>query len=231
MLWRGRQPVAALIRESADPETSFGKVKLIFAEAWHFLAILYVLGIYFFAVLGDLSGHPAESGAGIGSILVVVGLPFADAALKAVLDGFFFKSDAGERSRMETVIHRALRVVLVLGALFIIGSLWGVDIFSLATGEASAVIFRAVLDVGFTLLLAYVAWELVMSYFDRHLPAESEQDGAIPEGEGGGAAATRLQTLMPLIRRFVQITIVVLVVMTATPPASLASLSCSFSRS
>jgi len=212
MLWRGRKPVAALIREGAGEDTVFGQVRRVFAETWHLLAIAYVVGIYFFSVFGSLSGHPAQSGAGIGSILIVLAFPFADAALKAILDGVFFKSGADRRSRMEMVVHRALRVVLILVALFLLGNLWGIDIFSLARGETSAVVFRAVLDIGFTLLLAYVGWELVMSYFDRHLPAQ-EDAGAIPEGEGGGAAASRLQTLMPLIRRFVQITIVVLVVM------------------
>ena len=69
-------------------------------------------------------------------------------------------------------------------------------------------------DVGLTLLVAYVGWEITKTAIDRRLALE-EGPTAPSEvgGEGGGTGASRLKTLLPLFRKFLMITLTVMVIM------------------
>jgi small-conductance mechanosensitive channel len=71
---------------------------------------------------------------------------------------------------------------------------------------------RAIVDVALTVLVAYVIWGAIKSALHRHIPAPpgAEAHGA---DEGGATGASRLQTVMPLILRFVQVSLLVIVVM------------------
>ena len=103
----------------------------------------------------------------------------------------------------ETVILRALRIVLVLGGVVVFLRLWNVDVFALSQSGFGVEASRALLHVGITVLLAYVGWALAKTAIDRRLALEGGGEGPEPGDEGGGhGTASRLKTLLPLFRRF-----------------------------
>lgn len=216
-VWRIRTAISVLISGRNDDGTEPGMIRRALAETWHILAILYLAGVYVFAIINGLLGRAVGVGGAIGSILVVVALPLASAALDHLVEGLFAGrkgAGAGLRpSGYQLVVLRALRILLVLIAVVIMARLWGIDLFSLAERGLGGAVARTILDIGFTVLLAYVGWEMVMTAIDRYL--DSGQDSAAVErgAEGGGQGASRLKTLLPLFRRFLQITIVVMVAM------------------
>lgn len=70
---------------------------------------------------------------------------------------------------------------------------------------------RAVIDITIALLLAYVLWEVIKRSMQRYMP--EERDSSEIGGEGGGTGASRISTLMPLLRKLIFITISVITVM------------------
>ena len=64
-------------------------------------------------------------------------------------------------------------------------------------------------------LIADFVWHLAKTMIDERLAAEGEAEAAPSEagGEGGGQGASRLRTLLPLLRKFLMITLAVMVVM------------------
>ncbi len=62
-----------------------------------------------------------------------------------------------------------------------------------------------------TLLIGYILYHAIRIWIDQKIAEEigDEEDGGPMEGEGGGAGATRLATLLPLFRNFLLISIVV----------------------
>jgi small-conductance mechanosensitive channel len=109
-------------------------------------------------------------------------------------------------------IRRGVRIVLVMLGIVIFARLWGFNLFSMADQSVGANVTRMALDVGFTILVAYIGWQIAKTAIDKHLASEGE--AVVERGaEGGGTGATRLRTLLPLIRRTLQISIAVMAAM------------------
>ena len=72
----------------------------------------------------------------------------------------------------------------------------------------------AAFDIVIVILLALAVWIAIKVAVKRRLGSDWENASAGPgEGEVGGAGATRVETLLPLLRKFVSITLIVIVVM------------------
>jgi small-conductance mechanosensitive channel len=224
-LWQVRKPVADLIRGEPPAEaTATDRVRQVFSEIWHVLAIAYVAVIYVMAKVESLLTQEPVTARAVGSLLVVVAVPLADGAIRRVLTDILAARRAGQDEEVtaappdgyESVILRALRIVLVLGGVVVFLRLWNVDVFALSQTGFGVEVSRALLHVGITVLLAYVGWALAKTAIDRRLALEGGGEGTAPGDEGGGhGTASRLKTLLPLFRRFLFVTIVAMAVMIA----------------
>jgi moderate conductance mechanosensitive channel len=216
LIWQGREPVARLIRGTAQGEapTASMRVREILARVWHILAILYVLGLWGLTEVSMALALPVRASAALGSLLLVVALPLADAALRGATRAFVAARDGGEREAYGRVGLRAGRILLVIVAVVFFGWLWGIDLFDMAAGGLGERLVATLVDVGLTLLVAYVGWELAKTAIDRRLALEEDATGPSEHGgEGGGQGASRLKTLLPLFRKFLMVTLAVMVVM------------------
>ncbi|MEL6766129.1 MAG: mechanosensitive ion channel family protein [Pseudomonadota bacterium] len=71
---------------------------------------------------------------------------------------------------------------------------------------AESAIFGVVEDVVDILFIGYIAFHAARIWLDQKIRdegADDDQAGAMLDGEGGGAGATRVATLLPLIRNFI----------------------------
>lgn len=106
-------------------------------------------------------------------------------------------------SRMVTMRDLARRVstIFALAAgLYTLSMIWG----SQSLAEAWPAIER-VIDIGVTLLIAYIAYHALRIWIDQRILEEGgDMEPLEPgEGEGGGAGASRLATVLPLFRNFI----------------------------
>lgn len=67
-------------------------------------------------------------------------------------------------------------------------------------------IIEMFVDIIVVVIIAYAVWEIIQSAIERHLPYDAcvngESGTSTLEGEGGGAGASRSETLLPLVRSF-----------------------------
>jgi small-conductance mechanosensitive channel len=111
--------------------------------------------------------------------------------------------------------HCARVGLWVLAAVLLI-RIWAVDLVGLIPADQWASSGRSILSAGVTLFVAYVAWRIVNTYVRSHMeaagaiphPGEEEPPGAPPK------AATRLRTMLPLLRVFMLASIAVLAALT-----------------
>ena len=109
------------------------------------------------------------------------------------------------------------RVVALAVVITTISNVWGVAFVDLLVGSANPVNaglarFSSVLIVG------YIAWEGSRLWFNSSLAKEHTEGEGIADddgsgSEGGGAGASRLSTVLPLLSWFVQVGIVVMTVL------------------
>lgn len=204
-----------------DPENAAAPRAMI-AEAWPLATIIYTILLFLVIVVIELGGGNASYFASFGSLLTVLFLPHLDAILERAARRMELgdNSAATAVSQLKIVVIRASRFLLCIAAALFLARIWGVDLFSLAEEGFGARIAGALIDIGLTGLIAYVLWELARITIDRRLAedaaaAAGDEEGAgAPEpGEQGGAGASRVRTLLPLLRVAIQVTISIMAVM------------------
>jgi small-conductance mechanosensitive channel len=195
-----------------------GRLRRLLADLWPHLTTAYVLLIFAVWTLELVSGLRLGAGAGIATLLVVGFLPVADMALGRVLASLRPARGAGAAAAeagggVEPVLRQGVHIVVTVGGLLLIARLWGLDLFTLTERGIGERLTRALIDVTVTGLLAYLAWQLVKTAIDRRLAREPRPVGATEAGEPGGTGASRLRTLLPLVRVAFLVTISLVAVM------------------
>ncbi len=106
------------------------------------------------------------------------------------------------------IASRVVRVVVFLAVALWFLDIWG---FHITFGEEAV---GAVIDVLVTLLLAHLAWEFISAVISRKLAeggfVEGEENKDDDDEWGAGGAQDRSHTLLPMLRKFLGVVIVVM---------------------
>ena len=204
-IWRVRKPIGDLIRRAGGGSPITGWI----ADLWPFAAIVYVLSIFSGRVWETITGAEAGRGEGILSLAILVAIPVADYALSRMLTAAVSSPRQPESSILrqlavsyEPVLRRVIHILLVVIALLALAELWDLDLFGMAQRSLGGQIASSLLGIGLVLLIGYISWEIARTAIDRRLAVEAN----VPEG----APTSRLRTLLPLLRLFIAITLVVM---------------------
>jgi moderate conductance mechanosensitive channel len=95
------------------------------------------------------------------------------------------------------VIARCVRVAVLIGIAVAICESWVVDVLGLVDASAWNRLARASSTAGITLFTAFVLWELFNYAAGAYVARLARNSG---EGAAAGSAASRLDTLLPLLR-------------------------------
>ncbi|MEM1346195.1 MAG: mechanosensitive ion channel family protein [Pseudomonadota bacterium] len=197
------------------------------ARLWGPLSALYLLGSWVKLSFDLVMGVPTGPEALAVPYVVLIGGLMVFAASNFAIERFFGQrraierlnagSDvlanpfrAGRAMRSFEDLARRVASLIALGAgIWILIYTWGgMAVF----GEN--MVFGILEDLIDIALIGYIAFHAVRIWMDRKIEEEvgdTPEDGAILDGEGGGAGASRLATLLPLVRNFI-LTIMVLAI-------------------
>ena len=114
------------------------------------------------------------------------------------------------RIAYRSVLVRNLRVVVVVLALIILARVWEVDVQGVAALGIGETVAGSLFNIVITLILASAAWGILKTAI-RHAVPEEAGDAEMEAGEAGGQGGSRLQTLIPLLGRFLLVVLVVMV--------------------
>jgi moderate conductance mechanosensitive channel len=215
VVWRVRHPIAAAIR-GEDP----GTMRRVVADLWPALMSVYILGLLVVLTVEQVGGGLHTGRAGILSLLVVIAMPLANMALCGLLDRRKGQGQdaSGAGSSAQTsfgpVLRKAVHILVTVAGVMVIVGLWDIDLMSMANKAAGASVAGIVVDVGVTLLLAYLVWQLAKTTIDRRIAQETGPKAVSDLGEAGGIGASRLRTLLPLARGSIFVAVCVMSSMT-----------------
>jgi hypothetical protein len=199
LIWHAREPVAGLIRGSAPddaPESgsTAQRLRSLVAATWPGFAILYVLVLWSMSEVTDLLGYRLAAYAGIWSLVLVVAVPLIDTAIgygiRAYVEARHGLS-GDEAEAYGRVARRAARILLVVAAVTLFAHLWGVNVFDLERGGIAERMVSTLVDVGLTLLVAYVGWEIAKTAIDRRLALEEARPPHLRSAARAAARAPR----------------------------------------
>jgi small-conductance mechanosensitive channel len=197
-----------------DENAGRSSFKAMLARHWHWIAIPVIV------IIGGARAYEALSGRDVvptGSILTVnvfVGLLLVETLLSfavkrhdaSVLAG----SDKPEAHRLLPFAVRTLRTTILVVAAAVLVRVWAVDVLALVDQRSWANFSHGWTTGIITVLFAYFAWEGVRFATVHHgarSPAKAPgQDG---DPEIGQATASRLETLAPILRVALGVTIVI----------------------
>ena len=221
MVLQNRQPVARFL---AAPPLAEGEVpdrgramlrrlRDMLADAWHVLAILWVLALWASWAMALNHGVDRLLQASGLTVVVVVAAKLADEAIRRLLDGAFSIS-ADFASRFPGLEARANRylpglkglvgVLIALTTIVVLLEVWGLGSFSwFRHGRGGARLLGSVTSISLTLLLALVVWEAANAAIARHLDQLS--------ANAATARSARVRTLLPMLRTVLGIVVTIFI--------------------
>ncbi|SUS04799.1 putative Small-conductance mechanosensitive channel [uncultured Defluviicoccus sp.] len=205
----------------------------LIAGHWYVFAICYVVAMALSATANRLLTGEAQAAHTVPTLAVLIAVPIVHGLLRMTVDRFFTDGAAvaGTSSRLETepltvaaagdtdgygrVIMRNGNILLGVVVVLLLAEIWAVDLDALAAHSLGARIANSLFDIIITLILASAGWGIIKTAINRQLPHERLGALALVEDEAVGTGLTRLETLLPLLRKFLFITLLVTVALIA----------------
>jgi small-conductance mechanosensitive channel len=187
---------------------------------WTPVAISFFVALAATQAYGAISGRQHVASTMLLTLNLVVGVVIFETLLQAFvrrLDSQLVgRTPASDAPKLPDVVARCVRVAVLIGVAVTIAESWVVEVFGLASESEWDQITRSSRTAGITLFLAFVIWELFKYATDPYMEHKTKSAAeAIAGGDAAGPPASRLSTMMPLLRMAMMIVIGVIAVLVA----------------
>ena len=118
-----------------------------------------------------------------------------------------------ERPHYHALALRYGRVILWLAVLIVFVRLWDLDLRAISAQLVGPTFASALFDISITVLLTWALWGIIRISIERKLDEGKPAGGDDEETEAGGMGGSRVETVLPLIRISIKITLVVMAVL------------------
>src|SRR6516165_5882868 len=215
MYWVIRRPIARAILAATGGEP--GPVRQAVAASWHWFFIALSLGIFFGSAIelalgkGAWVARAATATQGIVVVLAVVGQASHNLISRlCACDGTDIRRTL-RRARLHRALSRLVDAFIwILGAAWL-GVTWGLDLVDPEPGTIERLFVRPALEAAATVVAAWILWTVLSAVIDEKMPppAAPGDEDEIP------GSASRLDTLLPLLRNTLLIALAVVSVIAA----------------
>ncbi len=224
-VWSQRYAVDCILFGSNDLQVSaahhtnenypYASRAIIWPAMVTFIILLAFVNWQIQALSGNLKGQKSiELAWWITLTFPIVDLLVSSLLLKLVsLPIFLNKGFQRRKQRFVLIIRNVVRLILLTIMSISFLEAWGFKALEKLTSSSGISFLSSTIDIGVTILLGFIIWEAIQLWMERRLPDEEAGDDSEMEGEGGGAASSRSETLLPLFRTILLILLSVIMVM------------------
>lgn len=208
MFWRARAGVTEILLNNEPASRS----RYLLFRAWPSVSMVLIIGLWLLVEIMVNTGNFAalDIPTMIASLFIVVLTPGFDLAGRAIIRTAYPVRDTDPPTLREARLitqaglSRAARVAVASLIFLVLVTLWGIDLFALASLGIGGAIAGALVNALFIIIAAYIGWEVVRILINRKLALSGALGPVEVEigGEGGGPGSSRMGTLLPLVRAF-----------------------------
>jgi small-conductance mechanosensitive channel len=215
MFWVTRRPIARAILAATGGEP--GTIRRAVAASWHWVFIALSVGIFVGAGIEFALGKGAwVARASTATQGIVVALAVVGQASHNLI-ARLCACDAADirRTLRRARLHRALgrladAFVWILGAA-LLAETWGMNLVDPAPGSIERMLVRPALEAAATVVAAWILWTALSAVIDEKMPPPA----APGDEEEVPGSASRLDTLLPLVRNTLLIGLAVVAIIVA----------------
>lgn|GEM_PF-223584 len=187
---------------------------------WIPIAPLFFIALGATLIYGAVSGSMHVGAAMVVTLNLVVGVLVFETLMQAFVRRFDSqlagRTPASSSAKLPDVVARCIRVAVLIGVAVLIAESWVVQVLHLVDENEWEQLTSSSRTAGVTLFVAFVAWELFKYMTDPYMgPKTKDAAQAIADGDANAAPASRLSTMMPLMRRTAAVLIILIAVMVA----------------
>ena len=212
-LWWGRHMVreALLARARRTERTVSSWALRLLAVNWHWLAMLYALGVFVVAIVRPGESLPFVALATFNTVLIVGSAVFVAAMLTQwigrgvpVPESLLTRMPTLQL-RLNTYVPLILRIIrIVIGFVAFFGVLWAWNlgnVFAWFASDGGRWLLGAIIDIAIVSLIALVAWLVATGLIEAKLNSDT------------GMPSARMQTLLTLFRSAIAIALITITAM------------------
>jgi len=197
-----RITVADWLRAGEGERGPFAMLRNRFAEVWHFIAIFFAVALWVVWALRVRDGYALVMQYFLATLAVCVAARLAGVVALGALDRLFrispdfaarFPLLEARANRYYPVLRGAVSTIISAVAVLVLLEVWGIDVLRwFDSGQIGGRLLSSLVTIAVAAAIALAIWESVNAALDRHVTQLSH--------EGRYSRATRLRTLLPIVR-------------------------------
>ena len=188
---------------------STSRLRSGFATIWPWLFALGVFGLWMLLVTIELLADFTPYGAALFTIAVMGVIPHVDALLHRE------EINALDNNDWKVALTRGIRFFIAICIFSTLLFAWGLNPAQLSSHSSAGVnLLGSILGSMLIIVASYAIWQIAKIFINRRIDSEDREMAANQqetEAEIGGAGLSRTRTLLPLLKRTIQITLLVTV--------------------
>ena len=217
VIWRVRLPVGKLLLSGKPP----GLARKLLSTIWPAIGTVVIVALTTTGLVGALALNMDSAFNAVLKtlLLLLIGLPLSLGLIGPLIRQWGRDSDTNDtgpisRTSGRDGIVQIARLILLVTSALLLGRIWGIDVVEITRSSLGERVSGAVTQVVMTIIVANLVWSLVKRWIESQ---DNVNTGDDPDsnagGDPGGQGLTRIETVLPLLRGFMLITIITVAMM------------------
>ena len=217
VIWRVRLPVGKLILSGKPP----GLARKLLSTIWPAIGTAFIVALTTAGLVGALALNMDSAFNSVLKtlLLLMIGLPLSLGLIGPLIRQWGRNPDTDDtapvsRTNARDGIVQIARFILLVTSAMLLGRIWGIDVVEMTRSSLGERVSGAVTQIVITIIVANLVWSLVKRWIESQ---DNVNTGDDPDsnagGDPGGQGLTRIETVLPLLRGFLLITIITVATM------------------
>ena len=217
VIWRVRLPVGKLILSGKPP----GLARKLLSTIWPAIGTAVIVALTTAGLVGALALNMDSAFNAVLKtlLLLLIGLPLSLGLIGPLIRQWGRNPDTDDtapvsRTNARDGIVQIARLILLVTSAMLLGRIWGIDVVEMTRSSLGERVSGAVTQIVITIIVANLVWSLVKRWIESQ---DNVNTGDDPDsnagGDPGGQGLTRIETVLPLLRGFLLITIITVATM------------------